>query len=379
MLKWSWHILIICVLFIMMGEVEPGAASSGTFTVYLPYITTAPPTYSDPLLIDGNQGSIFATATEAASAYTVKLAADNGRILATYPYSGKLALDRSNGRLVIDQGNSGLVILDVAGGHLLHTIFFPETDDTIPPPQIDSISGTVYAFRNQTVYEINPVTGLVVQMTTMHIPGSVCGTPTPDQAITRTFHDLVNRRLYLTFTTYVCTPWYSESIIAFQLPGLGEIGRYQTEQRYQAVPFLDSLYGTTSSRVGTQASWAWNGYTAWHEAPHDSDSANSLNGIVADWGRQLIYDAVDDTIWIYQADNHETIGSVQLSGFNDEVSLAGHDPITDQLYFLENGRLLIYKTDELLNLRGNTNKTSVTSSTIFLPKLHSPIPDRQAN
>jgi hypothetical protein len=299
----------------------------------------------EPLLIDGEKGWIFAAAQVEGQPHTVKLATQDGQLLAAYPLVGKLALDRAGKRLFVDQGEGGVAILDAQTGDLLATVALPTPGPAHAGPQVDPTSGLAYAFREETVYVINPATASVVQTVTLSIPCTSCGDPAGEAPIVRSFYDLVNGRLYLVFVTYTCTPWLTHTLIAYDAATLAELGRYQTGLRYQAVPYSDSLYGTTAARLGRNISWAWNGYQAWFE---EGGEARALQGIVADWGRGLVYEALEGQIWAYEPYPRQVVGQVEVALLAHGGRLAGHDPISDQLYFLVEGQLEVWPTGTIL-------------------------------
>jgi hypothetical protein len=304
------------------------------------------PTDAEPLLIDGEKGWLFVSAQVDDQPKTVKLSTTDGRLLGAYDVVGRLALDRTGERLIVDQGAAGVAILDERTGALQAMVSLPITGSAPAAPQVDPTTGLAYAFRDKTVYVIDPAAAAVVREETSSIVGSVCGDPWDDAPIARSFYDLVNHRLYLAFVTYVCTPWVHQTIVAYDASPLAELGHYETELRYQAVPFSDSLYGTTAGRLGRNVSWAWNGREVWFE---QGDQGRSLQGIVADWGRQLVYEALDGQIWVLTPYPHQVIQRVDVPALAGGGRLIGHDPISDQLYFLlRDGQLEIRPTLAIL-------------------------------
>jgi hypothetical protein len=289
------------------------------------------PTDAEPLLIDGEKGWLFVSAQVDDQPKTVKLSTADGHLLEAYDVVGKLALDRTGERLIVDQGAAGVAILDERTGALHATMSLPIKDPAPVDPQVDPTTGLAYAFRDKTVYVIDPAAAAILRAETFSIAVSVCGDPGEDAPVARSFYDLVNHRLYLAFVTYVCTPWVHQTIVAYDAGTLTELGRYETELRYQAVPFSDSLYGTTAGRLGRNVSWAWNGREVWFE---QGDQGRSLQGIVADWERQLVYEALDGQIWVLTPYPREVIQRVDIPTLAGGGRLVGHDPISDQLYFL---------------------------------------------
>ena len=308
----------------------------------------------EPLLIEGEQGWIFASAHLDGDPKTVKLATQDGRLLAAFEAVGRLALDRVGNRLIVDQGEAGIAILDAQSGVPRARITLPTAGPATVDPQVDPTSGLVYIFRDKTVYVIDPATMTVTQAMTLGIPSTVCDDPRGDAPIARSYYDLVNRKLYLTFVTRVCTPWVQETIVAYDAATLTELGRYAVGGNHQAVPFSDSLYGSTASPIGRNAAWAWNGSEAWFQ---EGDEGRHLQGIAADWGRQLVYEALGGQIWVLTPYPRKLFKRIDVTALANGGRLVGHDPISDQLYFLVNGHLQIRATSTLLSLPSRQEDT----------------------
>jgi hypothetical protein len=354
------------VIEVVLDTLQPIPVTSSVPTTSepAPAPTTAPSTtetvvgtlsgLQEPLLIDGEQGWIFASAQVDGQPRTVKLATQDGRLLAAYDVVGKLALDRTGGRLFVDQGQAGVAILDAATGVLQATVALPTVGPASAEPQVDPNTGLAYLFRDTIVYVLDPLAATVTQAFTLSIPSTVCDDPGDDAPIARSFYDLVNNQLYLGFITRVCTPWVQQTIVAYDAATMTELGRYSTELGYQAVPYSDSLYGTTAGRLGRNVSWAWNGHDVWFE---QGDDGRILQGIVADWGRGLVYEALDGQIWVLTPYPREVSARTDAVALNNGGRLVGHDPISDQLYFLSHGRLQNLPTSAVLE--PSTQQTDV--------------------
>ncbi len=78
------------------------------------------------------------------------------------------------------------------------------------------------------------------------------------------------------------------------------------------------------------------------------DSGVSLSGIMADWGRQLIYEAVGKTIRVVAPDTREVLQQLDVALLDSNGRLAGHDPISDNLYFLaSDGQIRLWPANAL--------------------------------
>jgi hypothetical protein len=294
----------------------------------------------EPLLVDGEKGWVLALGQVEGVSRTVKLATEDGGLLDVYAPTGRLALDRSANRLIVDPGGSQVAVLDAESGEDLRRIDLPTGGPALADPQADPTSGEVFVFRGRSMYVLDAATGSVVGQVDLAVTISSCGDPQGNAEIRASQYDLVNNRLYLTFVTYTCTPWVTQTIVAYDGESWDEMGRYDTTHQYQAVPYSDSLYGTSLFRLGRHISWAWNGRQVWFEESYDGWV--TLQGIVADWGRGLVYEALDGGLRVYRAFPREELRHVDLGsklGLPQGARLAGHDPISDNLFFIVDGRL----------------------------------------
>jgi hypothetical protein len=297
-----------------------------------------------PVLVDGERGRLYATGQVNGEPGTVILSTVDGRLLSDPVESGELAVDRERDLLIIDNGSTGLSIIVPATGELMAKVNLPPQED-VPRPQLDPATGLIYAFRDHVVLTVDPAAGAVVRTTELDLQSTVCGEPAGPAKIWRSHYDLLSNRLFLVFVTYVCTPWTGATVVAYDMPDLTPIGSFEIDPNYQAEPFQGSLFGTTRPRMGPNQYWAWSGREPWYSAPGDDNLA--LRGLVADWGRGLLYEAVGQEIGIVDPASRQTVGHVSLELLSGGY-LAAHDPITDQLYFLVGaGRLYLMSTATL--------------------------------
>ncbi|MBN1317870.1 MAG: hypothetical protein JXA42_20465 [Anaerolineales bacterium] len=307
-------------------------------------------TLNKPILVDGEHGLLVAAGLINIVPKTLVLSTVDGRLLASFEPVGQLALDRSHGRLIIDDGRTGLTILDIQTGETLGAFALPEQEE-VPPPQVDPDSGLIYAFRNNNVYLVDPAGVAVEDTISLSVDISVCGEVRGRAKILRSEYDLVHKRLYLTFMTYVCTPWTSVTIVNYDATSMTPAGQFDTSASYQAVSFQGSLFGTTSPHMGTNHYWAWNSGEPWFS--NGGEDNHALRGIVADWGRGLIYEGVGEEIRIIDAGTRQVISWTPVDLLANGY-LVGHDPITDQLYFLVgSGRLAIWNASNLFDRAGS--------------------------
>jgi outer membrane protein assembly factor BamB len=321
---------------------------SPSVTTPLPTVPAgiSPPaiTLRQPVLVDGERGRLYAAGQVNALPRTVMLSTVDGQLLADFEPSGALAVDRNHDRLVIDDGQAGLYVYAAATGDLLSSVPLP-TQESVPRPQVDPATGLIFAFRGHQVLTVDPDVGTVVGTADLDVESTVCSEPAGPARIWQSHYDLLTSRLYLVLITYVCTPWTGATVVAYDMPDLAPIGRFEIDPNYQAEPFQGSLFGTTRPRMGPNQYWAWSGGEPWYSASGEGSLA--LRGIVADWARGLIYEAVDQEMHIVDPTSRKTVGQVALEVLSDG-HLVAHDPITDQLYFLTgSGRLYLAPAADL--------------------------------
>lgn len=149
-----------------------------------------------------------------------------------------------------------------------------------------------------------------------------------------------------------------DTIYIYDAVSWHEWAKYGTPSQYQAVPYAANIYGMSYlSNLSTHAFWAHSLTEAWYEENGGGDVV-ALAGSVVDWSRGLLYEAawatlpggdIDKRIWI-----SSTITRVALATVSYDVSpiqearLVGHDPHSDQLYFLDHGLLIIVSTTAIL-------------------------------
>lgn len=326
-----------------------GGESSGSGSAVVSGVVGEVSGIVEPLLIDGERGRMYAQAEVDGQPQTVVLSTVDGQLLGRYEESGRLALDRAHNRLVVDQGEAGLVVLDAAEGRLLARVALPSmaAGQVAVAPQVDPDSGLIYAFRDRMVYVVHPVTGEIERAIELNVETIVCGQPGDPAGITGSQYDLINGKLYLTFITYVCTPWVGVSIVAYEAATMMEVGRQGAEIRYQAVAFGDNLYGTSVSRLGPASYWAWNENGAWYQEGTGAYVGDPA-GMVADWGRQLVYEAIGTRVRIVRPGTRSLVNEVEVALLANEGRLVGHDPVSDNLYFLDgDGRVVVWPAGNL--------------------------------
>ena len=295
-----------------------------------------------PLLIDSGAGRIYAPARTAggAQARTAVLSAADGRLLKLYDVGGPLGLDAKNGRLYVDLGEAGLAVLNPATGDTLRTIALPaalEWPAGGPAPQADPATGQVFAMRNNSVYVIDGNSGQVLHNIDFDLrPQDNCSSPHDGVLpIAGSRYDPESRILYLDFITYQCTPYVGYTVVSYDVAAGKELGRGGASP-FQATAgggrqFVSDWYrmggGTLTLWLGGRpavTSTDWNGGAA---APH------------LDARRKRVYqNGSTGMMRVFDADSMRLL-MVRPSPAPGQ--LAGYDPTTDQLYFLENGRLRV--------------------------------------
>ena len=299
-----------------------------------------------PLQVDSQGGRLYATGQVNGQPRLLVLDAADGHLLAAWDTLGALALDAARGRLVVDQGRGGLALLDAASGALTATVELPPQDGP-PPPQIDTATGLVYAFRAATVYVIDPAIPDILQAAPLTVAHTVCDEPAGDAPIYQTAYDPAATRLYLSFITYNCIPWVSATLVAYDGRDLTETGRHDIDIRSQFAAHDGRLFGASVSRLGPTLLWAWDGAAGWLEA--GADFTGGPAGMVVDGERGLLYEALGETLRIIDPDGRAAVSETVVPLLAGSA-LAGHDAGHDQLYFVSPaGRLSLWSAANLFD------------------------------
>lgn len=362
---------VVFLAFVLVSCV-PGAPESpsngpgqGANASQMPQPSATPPTRPgapqlailSPLQIDSENGRLYAVAQVNGEAKIAVLNATDGTLLAAWDNPGQLALDAARGRLVVDRGAQGVALLNAATGETQAIIDLPPQDGP-PAPQVNATSGQIYAFRQATVHVIDPAIRSAIRSTPLRIDSTVCDSPAGDAPIYQTAYDAAADRLYLSFITRRCIPWVSATLIAYDAALTTEAGRTEVDINTQFLPFNKNVFGTTVSRLGPTLSWAWDGTNRWHE--ESGDFQGQPTGMAADIEREVIYEAIGETIRIIDPAEGVVTGQFQATLLADG-RLAGHDPASDNLYFVRSsGRLYTWRAADML--AGPSSPTAVPSS-----------------
>lgn len=321
-------------------------------------------TILSPLQIDSKGGRIYATAQVNGALKLAVLDTGDGRLLAAWDTPGQLALDADRGRLIVDRGAQGVALVNTTTGEVMASVDLPP-QDAPPAPQIDSRTGLIFAFREATIYVIDPATQAIIRTQPLSITRYVCDAPSGDTSIYQTVFDPVAERLYLSFVSRTCIPWASATIVAIDPTELLEIDRREVEINYQFIAYDGNLFGTTVSRLGPTSYWRWDAEGSWHEENGDFQGAPA--GMAADAERNLIYESVGETIRIIDPRDGSLAGQKVVPLLTGS-RLAGHDSQHDTLYFVtETGRLYLWPAANLFDEQ--SPPTTAPSALPLLPVL----------
>jgi len=355
-------LLLTLILTLALFNSASGEEEPASHFVYLPIVNWPLPSVeniAEPLLIDGEKGRIYAIAEVDGARQTVVLSTADGRYLDSYPYAGRLALDRIYNKLLIDQGYEGVVLLDSTNGAWLGVIDPPRAGHALADPQVNPNQGIAYLFRGNTVYTLDVQNLQIADSRTIFVPFRYCANSVSPASINRSFYDIISNTLYLSFTTYACIPHATDTIHIYDPVSWHKWSEYSTPYHYQAVPFAANLYGLSEASVGTHAYWAISRTEEWYGTNGGNSDLVNMAGNVVDYSRGLLYEAVwevslGDTqvvkqIRVSDTDNRQIVTIVNYDRPPiQDARLAGHDPQTDQLYFLDQGVLLVVPTSSIL-------------------------------
>lgn len=309
---------------------------------------TAPAEVRDlaaPLLVDSKSGRLYVTGRVNGTQQIVALAAADGRLLATYGLTGTFAVDPARGWLYVDQNERGLLVLDAQTGEQETLISLPSSQQRrliYAAPQADPATGQVLAFRDHSVYVVDPNQGTVVTTIPFAIPRAHdCRSLTDPLPIEWTVYDQARRLLYLDFVTYVCTPWVGETLVSFDMNS-----RTQVAQRgvtlATATASNGSLYGSSWYRMGVGYRWAWRDGQPWFESEGWNNRANPF----VDQARGRLYES--SVSHGFRAFDLETMSLLFILPSPVDGDLVGYDPGTDQLYYLQEGQLTTWPGGAIL-------------------------------
>lgn len=299
-----------------------------------------------PVQIDSRAGRLYATGQVNGLPKLLVLSAADGRLLAAWDTLGQLALDAARNRLVVDGGRQGLSLLDATTGEVAAVVALPAQDGP-PTPQIDAETGLVYAFRQATIYTIDPATAAILETTPLTVAHTVCDAPAGDAPIYQTAYDPTARRLYLSFISYNCIPSVLMTLVAYDGRDLTETGRHDLAINSQFTAHNGRLYGLSVPRLGPMLTWSWDGAAEWLES--SADYGGGPAGMAVDQERGLIYEALGETLRVVDPDGRATLSETAVPLLASS-RLAGHADGYDQLYFVSPaGRLSLWPAANLFD------------------------------
>jgi hypothetical protein len=338
--------LLISFLVILPPVLTPSPALQSPSPSATP---TAPESmeFSGPLLIDSEASRIYMSGRVGNTLQVVALAATDGRLLATYPVNGQLALDPVNRRLYVDQGDEGLAVLNLQTGSLQATISLPKASNIgiYPSPQADPTTGQVLAFRDNMVYLVDPVQGVINRF----IPFSVHVHNSDALPIEGMIYDSTQRILYLKFHYSPAFRYNFSVLVSYDLTSGTEIARqefsYSRSADIDAIVSAGSLYGTSfhwfAGPISSTSLWAWHEGKPWFTSSDWADGFSA--GLHVDTKRGRLYGATDTNLLVFDAQTMALLMSAPRPG----GKWMGYDPKTNQLYLLESRRLHIWPVESV--------------------------------
>jgi hypothetical protein len=301
------------------------------------------------LIVDGENGRLYTNAAVDGITRTVSLDAATGDVLTLFDVTGYLALDAARHLLYVDTyPEESLIVLDTMTGEVRNDIRIPTGERSHAQPQADPTTGNVLLFRDQMLLVADPLSPTWQQTIPFTVTGEVCGEPMEQPpTIQQTWFDAEARLLYLTFVDYVCTPWFSFTVLIYDLNTMGEIARYPGVDYLSGVAVNGRFYAKSRFRLGKTFQWAWQNGQPWLEQiDRGDDFIGGSSGFQVDEGRGWLYEMTVNGLQLLDL---ETMAVVQTIPAPVEGQLVGFDPVTDQLYFVgqEDGRLQSWYVSEL--------------------------------
>jgi hypothetical protein len=286
-----------------------------------------------PLIADGENGRLYANAAVNGITQTVSLDAVTGELLAVFGLTGDLALDAGRNMLYVDKHPYGLTVIDTVTNEFLNDIELPPGVQGNARPQADPATGNVLLFRDQMLLIADPLSETWQQTVPFIVEGSVCGEPMASPpAIEQTWFDEEARLLYLTFIDTVCTPWFSYTVIIYDLNTASEVARYPGVDNLSGAAVDGRFYAKSWFRMGNTFQWAWQNGQPWLEqTERGEDVIGGFSGFQVDEGRGWLYEMTDHGLQVLDMD---TMAVVRTGPAPVEGQLVGFDPVTDNLYFV---------------------------------------------
>ncbi len=304
-----------------------------------------------PVLVDSENGRLYTNANVDGITHTVSLDAATGSLLTVFGLTGDLALDTNRHLLYVDKNPYGLTVIDTATGEAVNDIQLPPSEKGHARPQADVATGNVLLFRDHVLLTAHPLAESISktwqQPVTFTVEGTVCGDPMAEPpAVQQTWFDADARWLYLTFVDYVCTPWFSYTVIVYDLNTASEVARYPQVEMMSGTAVNGRFYAKSWFRLGKTFQWAWQDGRPWLEkTERGEDFVGAFSGFQVDEGRGWLYELSTAGFQILDMD---TMAVVQTLPPPIEGQLVAFDPVTDNLYFVarEDGRFFVWPAQE---------------------------------
>jgi hypothetical protein len=167
--------------------------------------------------------------------------------------------------------------------------------------------------------------------------------------IDQTWFDEEARLLYMSLVDYVCTPWISYTIVVYDMNSMSEVARYPELDYTSGAAANGRFYGKSWFRMGRTFEWGWQNGQPWLEQrERGEDITGAYSGFQVDEGRGWLYEM---TVNGLQVLDMETMAVLQTIPAPVIGQLVGFDPVTDNLYFVEeeSGRLVVWTAENLQN------------------------------
>ena len=304
-----------------------------------------PGTYviSDVVLSDGAHGRLYAQGRVGEQDKTLVLSATDGGLLSAYDYTGALGLDAEHRWLYVDAAGTDLVILNADTGERLGEVVLPPQEGYQPravPPQADPAQGQVLAFRQNVVHVADGASGRVVRTIPFEFEkAGDCRTDEGPYPIEWAAYDPSARILYVSYLSYVCTPWFGFGIISYDLDSGEEIA-HGGDYAFQATAAGGWLYGSSWHRFGIGYLWAWRDGEPWLR----SSDWNSKPRFAVDEARKRLYGDLGGSLGVLDAQSMDLLFTVP---WPHQGQFSGFDSVADTLYFVADGQLRLWPASHI--------------------------------
>ncbi|HOU23325.1 MAG TPA: hypothetical protein PKW05_05845 [Anaerolineae bacterium] len=280
---------------------------------------------SQVLASDLDHGRLYASGTVDGESRTLLLSAADGTALGAWDTVGPLAIDAEHRRCFVEDASGSLLILDADSGQRIRTVDLPAPvgEHRLVAPVADPARQRVMAFRGNVGYWVDSATGAVLGSHSFDLVKTPdCRVGDGPEAVAWAAYDPSDQVLYISYLSYVCTPWYGHTIISYNVDTWQELGR-SGAYPFHAVAAGGYLYASSWHRFGVGYLWAWlHGQQVWLSSDWSSQPLFTV-----DQTRGRLYGRIAGSLGVFDAATMDLlyVADWPVAGFwPDDTALLDH-------------------------------------------------------